>query len=128
MPVLRGATETPDKPSTPPRQAGGAVHLEAPDKPAINNYDMTILSCQGQAYRTLTDPNQAALRAYADGGGRVFATHYSYTWLDNNKPTPSTANVTDNWNEVATMACRRERSRAQDTGGAPVRGIIDKVR
>jgi hypothetical protein len=96
-------------------------------QPAINGYDMTILSCQGAAYRNLTDPNQAALRAYADGGGRVFATHYSYTWLDNNKPTPSTANVTDNWNEVAQWHVDENDRSATDTATSPIIGLIDKV-
>jgi hypothetical protein len=95
--------------------------------PVINNYDMTILSCQGAAYPTLTDPNQGALRAYADGGGRVFTTHYSYTWLDNNHPTPSTPNVTDNWNEVAQWHVDENDRSATDTAASPITGFIDKV-
>jgi hypothetical protein len=96
-------------------------------QPAINGYDMTILSCQGAAYRNLTDPNQAALRAYADGGGRVFATHYSYTWLDKNQPTPPTAGVTDNWNEVAQWHVDENDRSATDTTASPIIGLIDKV-
>ncbi len=95
--------------------------------PVINSYDMTILSCQGAAYPTLTDPNEGALRAYADSGGRVFATHYSYTWLDNNKPTPSTPGVTDNWNEVAQWHVDENDRSATDTAASPIIGLIDKV-
>jgi hypothetical protein len=89
-------------------------------KPVINQYDMAILACQGKAYaETTTD--QATLRAYAASGGRVFSTHYSYTWLYQNHPTPSTAGATDNWNEVATW-----HDDGNDEPGSAV-GIIDKT-
>lgn len=54
----------------------------------LNGYDMLMLGCQG----TATDPTvtnaatastvQGNLLNYADIGGRVFATHYEYVWLD----------------------------------------------
>jgi hypothetical protein len=60
----------------------------------LNGYDIAMFACQG----TATNPaaasanNQANLVNYADVGGRVFATHYSYVWLDNNGPFAGTAN------------------------------------
>jgi hypothetical protein len=68
--------------------------------PAINNYDMTILACQGDP--DPQDPTQmTALRKYAASGGRVFATHYSYAWLTKNDENTAQAGKADNWSEVA---------------------------
>jgi hypothetical protein len=62
-------------------------------QPAINAYDMVFFACQGQA---TTEPQQAKdiLVNYANSGGRIFATHYSYAWLYDNGPFATTAN----WN------------------------------
>lgn len=69
-------------------------------QPVINDYDMTILACQGAAY-TQAAAAQAALRNYAASGGRVFTTHYSYTWLTKNDANTAMKGVADNWSEVA---------------------------
>ncbi|HEY0466031.1 MAG TPA: hypothetical protein VGC79_17595, partial [Polyangiaceae bacterium] len=69
-------------------------------KPVINNYDMTILACQGGAFAQAA-AHQTALRSYAASGGRVFATHYNYTWLTNNDENTAQAGKADNWSEVA---------------------------
>jgi hypothetical protein len=69
-------------------------------QPVINNYDMTILACQGEA-ATQTAASLSALRGYAASGGRVFTTHYSYTWLTNNDENTAMAGKADNWSEVA---------------------------
>jgi hypothetical protein len=53
----------------------------------INNYDMTVLDCEGgpkTAHRASGQRNP--LYAYANAGGRVFASHYSYTYLDDHGP------------------------------------------
>jgi hypothetical protein len=93
----------------------------ANSEPVLNEYDMTILACQGAAY-TEAASDQAALRAYAAGGGRIFTTHYSYTWLTDNDADPKAAPGTvDNWSEVAKWHVD-ENDRA-DTAV----GIIDKV-
>ena len=42
---------------------------------SINDYDMTILACQGAQLDE--SANQTALRKYAAAGGRVFATHWN---------------------------------------------------
>jgi len=48
----------------------------------LAKYDMTLFECVGQ--RDPKDANQQQhVIDYADAGGRVFATHYSYVWLTN---------------------------------------------
>ncbi|HEY2404782.1 MAG TPA: hypothetical protein VGI10_02220 [Polyangiaceae bacterium] len=72
--------------------------------PVLNSYDMAILACQGTAYAE-TAADQTTLRTYADKGGRVFMTHFSYTWAtesspgsaQNNAPANPVVGVTDNW-------------------------------
>jgi hypothetical protein len=47
----------------------------------LMNYDIVMLSCEGAQYsRTLTQ--QQALFDYAAAGGRVFASHFHYTWFN----------------------------------------------
>jgi hypothetical protein len=53
----------------------------------INQFDVVLLSCEG---RETTDANnqlitagdQAILQAYANAGGRVFASHFHYKWFN----------------------------------------------
>ena len=48
----------------------------------LSRYDMVILPCEGAEF----DKNETQvdnLNAYANSGGRVFTTHYSYAWLYN---------------------------------------------
>ncbi|MGH7328542.1 MAG: hypothetical protein ACREJX_09355, partial [Polyangiaceae bacterium] len=42
-------------------------------------YDITLLTCEGEETRQM---NQQALYDYAQGGGRVFASHYHYAWFN----------------------------------------------
>jgi hypothetical protein len=61
----------------------------------IDNYDMVILSCNGgpgvPAPNVATAANETALINYANLGGRVFASHFSYVWLFNDPPFQGTA-------------------------------------
>ena len=57
----------------------------------LNQYDMVLFPCQGGKY-DMTPAAQANMIAYANAGGRVFATHYSYVWLYNDAPFSGTAN------------------------------------
>ena len=71
-------------------------------------YDMVLFACEGAQI----DKNATAQRNvvdYANAGGRVFATHYSYTWLHNIAPFSSVAR----WNI------------RQPTPPNPLTGIID---
>lgn len=54
----------------------------------LKKYDMVILSCEG-AENNATKSTDAKnnLRTYLDAGGRVFASHFHYTWYKNNSDT-----------------------------------------
>jgi hypothetical protein len=60
----------------------------------LNGYDIAMFACQGTAANPAANSanDLANLVSYADVGGRVFATHYSYVWLDNNGEFAGTAN------------------------------------
>jgi hypothetical protein len=58
---------------------------------AINAYDMVYFACQG-ARIAKSSAEQNVVINYANAGGRVFATHYSYVWLYNDPPFSMTAN------------------------------------
>ena len=106
-------------PATPTQAALFAN--DANNKPVINGYDMAILACQGSAYAE-TGGDQTTLRNYADSGGRVFSTHYSYTWLyQNDANVAAAAGTADNWQEVAKWHVD-ENDRANTAVG-----IIDKM-
>jgi hypothetical protein len=57
---------------------------------AIDAYDMVYFACQGAAPEQ-TDAAKAIILNYANAGGRIFATHYSYVWLYDNGPFSTTA-------------------------------------
>ncbi len=83
-----------------PRQAALFVK-DGSNVSKINDYDMTILACQGGTH-TESPADQASLRNYAASGGRVFVSHYNYRWLYQNDSSPgATAGASDNWSEVA---------------------------
>ena len=57
---------------------------------AINAYDMVFFACQGAEYaKSLAQ--QQVLIDYANAGGRLFATHFSYVWLYDDPPFSMTA-------------------------------------
>ena len=63
----------------------------------LNNYDVLMLPCQGAQYNQ--DANSLAnFIQFADAGGRVYASHFSYVWLYDNPPFNSVANWTTNSN------------------------------
>ena len=63
----------------------------------LANYDVVIFGCQGSPDQTLAttgpypNPNQTNLIDFANSGGRLFATHYEYVWLDTDQPFEGTA-------------------------------------
>ena len=60
----------------------------------INSYDLAVFACQGTATNPASQSaaNQQNVTTFADSGGRVFATHYSYVWLEDNAAFAGTAN------------------------------------
>ena len=57
---------------------------------AINQYDMVLFACQGDAYPKSAAAQQRVV-AFANAGGRIFTTHYSYVWLYDDAPFSGTA-------------------------------------
>ncbi len=56
----------------------------------LASYDMVFFPCQGAEWDR-TQAEQTNIIDYANAGGRIFATHYSYVWLFDDAPFSSTA-------------------------------------
>ncbi len=79
------------------------------------NYDQLMLPCWGDEFLKTSD-ELADLVTYGNGGGRFFATHFSYTWLFQNSPFDSTA----------TWDVNADRNSTTNGGlGVPFTGDID---
>jgi hypothetical protein len=61
------------------------------DQATLNQYDMVLFPCQADQATTRTAADQQRVINFANAGGRVFATHYSYVWLYDDAPFSSTA-------------------------------------
>jgi hypothetical protein len=48
----------------------------------INQFDVVLLACEGTPTSYLNAASQSVLQDYANGGGRVFASHYHYAWFN----------------------------------------------
>jgi hypothetical protein len=62
----------------------------------LDSYDMVMFPCQGSAYVQSTT-ELTNLLSYANAGGRVFTTHFSYDRLDPNSPYDSLFPPVVNW-------------------------------
>jgi hypothetical protein len=50
----------------------------------LDTYDVVIFGCQGSSKEAdATVTNLQNMESYTNSGGRMFATHYGYLWLDN---------------------------------------------
>jgi hypothetical protein len=74
-----------DGPNTPP-----AENLWS-NPAALALYDQILLPCEGSPLDKAAS-DQQNLIDYSNAGGRVFTTHYGYTWLYNDAPFSGTAN------------------------------------
>jgi hypothetical protein len=66
-------------------------HTLVSDQSKLNQYDVVMFPCQGQQFDKFAGDQQNVIN-YANAGGRVYATHFSYVWLYNDLPFSSTAN------------------------------------
>jgi hypothetical protein len=66
------------------------------DATTLNGYDVVMFPCQGGPF-IQSATAQTNLLNYANAGGRVFATHYSYVWLDPGAPFNSQFPPVANW-------------------------------
>ncbi len=108
---------------TPGTPGPGAIYdLATPDQdalfeatggpgggPVINNYDITMLECEGyDAPQPMAQ--QTAIAAYAGAGGRVFTSDFGYEWLYQNPDLQSAASWAVN---------------ATEPDGNPAVGLLD---
>jgi len=63
----------------------------------LNAYDMVMFPCQGSASDQATATGATNLLGFANAGGRIFATHYSYAWLDPDSPFDAQFGSVANW-------------------------------
>src|SRR5690606_1064054 len=59
----------------------------------LQQYDMIVADCEGQSYDTPGSTSEASqfggnVREYVNRGGRMFASHLSFTWLLDNGTAP----------------------------------------
>ena len=64
----------------------------------MNQYDVVMFPCQGSGSLTKSNAQLTNLLNFANAGGRVFATHYSYVWLDPDSPSNALFSGVANWN------------------------------
>jgi hypothetical protein len=75
----------------------------------LKEYDMVVLSCEGNENDvTKDDGARAALQAYMEAGGRVFNSHFHYTWFKN-PPATNPLNATATWVDNDTVGDRTTR-------------------
>ena len=63
----------------------------------MSAYDMLMFPCQSNPNNQATATGATNLLNYANTGGRVFSTHYSYAWLDPDAPYNSQFPPVANW-------------------------------
>jgi hypothetical protein len=63
--------------TSPPAPASSMALWNSVD--SLMAYDIVLLSCEGQETMQM---NQQALHDYANAGGRVFASHFHYSWFN----------------------------------------------
>lgn len=65
----------------------------------LKKHDIVILSCEGNEINaTKSQLARDNIKKYLDAGGRVFASHYHYTWFKNNAgPGTNPLSVTASW-------------------------------
>ncbi|AFL88224.1 hypothetical protein Terro_1937 [Terriglobus roseus DSM 18391] len=61
------------------------------DAAQLSKYDVLMLPCQGTSEGQTTPDRLTNLLGYANAGGRVYASHYSYAWFHQNGPFASVA-------------------------------------
>jgi hypothetical protein len=63
----------------------------------LSQYDMVLFACPGAQYAKSSAALTNVLH-YANAGGRIFATHFNYVWLDPNAPDNSPFPAVADWN------------------------------
>ncbi|CAN5712133.1 hypothetical protein BH11MYX1_BH11MYX1_39690 [soil metagenome] len=71
------------------------------DLATLDRYDVVLFECVGEQVAK-TAAQQAHVMKFANAGGRVFATHFSYTWLTNSDGTSASNTGPKPWSQTAT--------------------------
>ena len=79
---------------------------------SMEAYDLVLLSCEGSETSFLNDAGRTVLSDYTNDGGRVFASHYHYSWFT---PTGPFSMVSP---PLATWTTQRQRIRRDRPDGA----------
>ncbi len=94
---------------TPSASGGAVINASTPSQTALmtsattmNAYDVLMFPCQGGPDGQATPAGATNLLNYANSGGRVFGTHYSYVWLDPGTPFDSDFPPVVDWNHNLT--------------------------
>lgn len=81
------------------RSHGALIDANTPSQSTLMNdpaqlakYDLLMLPCQGGIDNQTSTASLANLRAYANSGGRIYASHFSYTWFYQNAEFTKVAN------------------------------------
>jgi hypothetical protein len=75
---MSGMSNCPAAPTTATQAPRSDAALWS-SKEELMKYDIVLLSCEGEETKAM---NQQALHDYASAGGRVFASHFHYAWLN----------------------------------------------
>ncbi len=104
------------------------------DAATLKRYDMVILSCEGdERNQTKSAAAKENLREYLDRGGRVFASHFHYTWFKNGSaPLQTTAawvaneNAGDQTTSIDTSFAKGQAFAdwLVNVGASPTRGVV----
>lgn len=69
----------------------------------LDDYDMVLFECVGDR-QPKEEEDQKRIIKYANAGGRVFATHFSYVWLTDSDGTEGTNTGPKPWSQTASWA------------------------
>jgi hypothetical protein len=90
--LYKGSGPTPNgpgaeiSPTTPSETTLMTTNQSGTVTPLLNEYDMVMFPCQGEATGQATPTGATNLLNFATDGGRIFATHFSYAWFDPASP------------------------------------------
>jgi len=94
--------------------SGAQINVVTPSETALmngtsttplNSYDMVMFPCQGNPSSQATTTGATNLLNFATAGGRIFATHYSYAWLEPASPYNAQFGKVANWmSEIGTSS------------------------
>jgi hypothetical protein len=81
--LYRGAAHPTSAPIPAPAPVGTPDSTTLYNAATLKNYDMVMLSCEcGEHNETKSQEAKQALYDFAASGGRVFASHFHYTWAE----------------------------------------------